>query len=135
MKLVPTKVKKNTGMNPVARAIARQKLKEALTAQKIQLYLLEEGAACAGICFMIAQMLSALIEAAELDKAVGTDNSDVRIMRGASSACEQMMETDRFARINIVSLDKGLDAAFALNLRVSPEAFNRAWNSKPRIAG
>lgn len=135
MKLVPTKVKKNTGMNPAARAIARQKLKEALTAQKIQLYLLEEGAACAGICFMIAQMLSALIEAAELDKAVGTDNSDVRIMRGAISACEQMMETDRFARINIVSLDKGLDAAFALNLRVSPEAFNRAWNSKPRIMG
>lgn len=135
MKLVPTKVKKHTGMNPVARAIARQKLKEALTAQKIQLYLLEEGAACAGVCFMIAQMLSALIEAAELDKAVGTDSSDVRIMRGAISACEQMMETDRFARINIVSLDKGLDAAFALNMRVSPEAFNRAWNSKPRIAG
>lgn len=135
MKLVPTKVKKTTGMNPVARAIARQKLKDALTAQKIQLYLLEEGAACAGICFMIAQMLSALIEAAELDKAVGTDSSDVRIMRGAISACEQMMETDRFARINLVSLDKGLDAAFALNMRVSPEAFNRAWNSKPRIAG
>lgn len=135
MKLVPTKVKKTTGMNPVARAIARQKLKDALTAQKIQLYLLEEGAACAGICFMIAQMLSALIEAAELDKAVGTDSSDVRIMRGAISACEQMMETDRFARINLVSLDKGLDAAFALNLRVSPEAFNRAWNSKPRAMG
>lgn len=135
MKLVPTKVKKTTGMNPVARAIARQKLKDALTAQKIQLYLLEEGAACAGICFMIAQMLSALIEAAELDKTVGTDSSDVRIMRGAISACEQMMETDRFARINLVSLDKGLDAAFALNMRVSPEAFNRAWNSKPRIAG
>ena len=135
MKLVPTKVKKTTGMNPVARAIARQKLKDALTAQKIQLYLLEEGAACAGICFMIAQMLSALIEAAELDKAVGTDSSDVRIMRGAISACEQMMETDRFARINLVSLDKGLDAAFALNLRVSPEAFNRAWNSKPCAMG
>ena len=82
---------------------------------------------------MIAQMLSALIEAAELDKTVGTDNVDVRVMRGAISACEQMIETDRFARINIVALEKGLDAAFALNARVSPDAFNRAWNSKPRI--
>ncbi len=135
MKLVPKKVSKNTGMNPVARAIARAKLKQALLDQKIQLYLLGDGAPCAGICFMIAQMLSALIEAAELDKTVGTDNVDVRVMRGAISACEQMIETDRFARINIVALEKGLDAAFALNARVSPEAFNRAWNSKPRVMG
>jgi hypothetical protein len=135
MKLVPKKVSKNTGMNPVARAIARAKLKQALLDQKIQLYLLGDGAPCAGVCVMIAQMLSALIEAAELDKTVGTDNVDVRVMRGAISACEQMIETDRFARINIVALEKGLDAAFALNTRVSPEAFNRAWNSKPRIMG
>lgn len=135
MKLVPKKVSKNTGMNPVARAIARAALKQALLDQKIQLYLLAEGAPCAGICFMIAQMLSALIEAAELDKKVGTDNVDVRVMRGAISACEQMIETDRFARINIVALEKGLDAAYALNMLVSPEAFNKAWNSKPRISG
>lgn len=132
MKLVPKKVSKHVGMNPVARAIARAALKQALLDQKIQLYLLEDGAPCASICFMIAQMLSALIEAAELDKKVGTDNVDVRVMRGAISACEQMIETDRFARMNIVALEQGLDAAFALNMRVSPEAFNRAWNSKPR---
>ena len=132
---MPKKVSKHVGMNPVARAIARQKLKETLVAQKIQLYLLEEGAPCFATCFMIAQMLSALIEAAELDKKVGTDNSDVRIMRGAISACEQMMDTDRFARMNITALEQGLDAAFALNMRVSPEAFNRAWNSKPRVMG
>lgn len=135
MKLVPTKVRRSTGMNPIARAVARAKLKQALLDQKIQLYLLEDGAPCASVCFMIAQMLSALIEAAELDKGVGTDNSDVRIMRGAISACEQMIDADRFSRINIVSLERGLDAAFALNARVSPEAFNRAWNSKPRIVG
>lgn len=135
MKLVPKKVNKQTGMNPVARAIARNALRKAIVDQKIQLYLLEEGASCASICIMIAQMLSALIEAAALDKTVGTDNADVRVMRGAISACEQMIETDRFARINIVALEKGLDAAYALNSRVSPHAFNQAWNSKPRISG
>jgi len=135
MRLVPTKVKKAAGMNPVARAIARKRLQTALTDQKIQLYMLEEGAECTMMCFMIAQMLSALVDAAELDKTVGADNPEVRVMRGAISACEQMMETNRFARINIVALDKGLDAAFALNMRVSPEAFNRAWNAKPRFTG
>ena len=129
---MPTKVKKSTGMNPVARAIARAKLKQALLDQKIQLYLLEDGAPCASICFMIGQMLSALIEAAEIDRRVGTDNPEVRIMRGAISACEQMIQTDKFSRMNIVALERGLDAAFELNARVSPEAFNRAWNSKPR---
>lgn len=119
-------------MNPVARAIARAKLKQALTDQKIQLYLLEDGAACASECFMIAQMLSALVEAAELDKSVGTDNPEVRVMRGAISACEQMMQLDKFSRLNIVALERGLDAAFELNMRISPEAFNKAWNSKPR---
>jgi hypothetical protein len=135
MKLVPKKVSKNTGMNPVARAVARAALKQAILDQKIQLYLLEEGAPCANECIMIAQMLAALVEAAELDKTVGKDDVDVRIMRGALSACEQMIAADKFARINVTSLDKGLDAAFAVNMRVSPEAFTRAWNSKPRING
>ncbi len=132
---MPKKVNKQAGMNPVARAIARNILQQAVVDQKIQLYLLEDGAACAGICFMIAQMLSALIEAAELDKRVGTDNVDVRVIRGAISACEQMIETDRFVRMNIVALEQGLDAAYALHARVSPEAFNKAWNSKPRVMG
>jgi hypothetical protein len=135
MKLVPKKVSKNAGMNPVARAVARAALKQAIIDQKIQLYLLEEGAPCANECTMIAQMLSALTEAAELDKTIGTGDVDVRIMRGAVSACEQMIAANRFSRINITALDKGLDAAFAVNMRVAPEAFTRAWNSKPRIVG
>jgi hypothetical protein len=135
MKLVPKKVNKQAGTNPVARAIARNILRQAIVDQKIQLYLLEDGAPCAEICFMIAQMLSVLIEAAALDKTVGTDHADVRVMRGAISACDQMIQTDRFSRMNIVALEKGLDAAYAMNARVSPHAFNRAWNSKPRISG
>lgn len=133
MKLVPKKVRKNVGTNPVARAMARAQLRQAILDQKIQLYLLEEGAPCAVICYMIAQMLSVMIEAAELDKSVGTDNPEVRVMRGAVSACEQMIEKDKFARLNIVALEQGLEAAYALNMRLDPTAFNRAWNSKPRL--
>lgn len=130
---MPKKVKRLTGTNPVARAIARNSLKNAITDQKIQLYLMEDGVPCADVCVMIAQMLSVLIEAAALDKNVGLDNAHVRVMRGAISACEQMIETDKFVRMNIVALEQGLDAAYALNAKVSPNAFNQAWNSKPRI--
>jgi hypothetical protein len=135
MKLVPKKVNRAAGMNPVARAIARNTLRQAIVDQKIQLYLMEDGAPCEDVCLMIAQMLSVLIEAAALDKAVGLDNAHVRVMRGAISACEQMIQTNKFVRMNIVALEQGLDAAYALNATVSPTAFNRAWNSKPRIMG
>jgi hypothetical protein len=135
MKLVPKKVRASTGMNPVARAVARNILRQAIVDQKIQLYLMQDGDSCAEICFMIGQMLSVLVEAAALDKTVGTDHADVRVMRGAISACEQMVEKDRFSRINIVSLERGLDAAYAMNARLSPYAFNKAWNAKPRIVG
>lgn len=133
MKLVPKKVSRSVGTNPIARAVARAQLRRALLDQKIELYLLEDGAPCAGVCIMIAQMLSAIIEAAEIDKKVGTDNVEVRVMRGAISACEQMLVADKFARINVVALEKGLDAAFELHARVAPEAFNKAWNAKPRV--
>lgn len=132
---MPKRTNKNMGTNPIARAIARKILQQALVDQKIQLYLLQDGDPCAGMCFMIGQMLSVLVEAAALDKTIDPDDPDVRVMRGAISACEQMIETDKFLRINIVALEKGLDAAYAMNARVSPYAFNRAWNSKPRIIG
>lgn len=135
MRLVPKKVKsRNAGMNPVARAVARAQVKQALLDQKIQLYLLDEGAPCTDTCLMICQMLSAIIEAAAIDK-IDLDNADVRVMRGAISACEQMLSYDKFSRANIVALERGLDAAFELHARVSPEAFNSAWNAKPRLGG
>lgn len=130
---MPKKVRREVGMNPIARAVARANLRQALLDQKIQLYLMQEGAPCASECFMIAQLLSVMIEAAGLDKKVGTDNPEVRVMRGAVSACEQMIEKDKFARMNIVALEQGLEAAYALNMRLDPVAFNKAWNSKPRL--
>ena len=42
MKFV-TKVNRNTGMNPIARAIAKQKLKESITSHRISIFLLDDG--------------------------------------------------------------------------------------------
>lgn len=126
---MPKRVKKQVGMNPIARAIARENLRKAITDQKIQLYLLAEGAECVAICLPMATIFKSLISAAAADPKVGTDNYEVRILRGAISACEQMIADNSYRHINTTALDLALDCAVELNRRVRPELFNEAWNS------
>lgn len=125
--LTPKRVTRNAGMNPIARAVAREQLRQAITNQKIQLYLLTEGADCAEICAPMLMIFKALIAAAGADPAVGTDNYEVRILRGGVSACEQMITDNYYRRLNTTSLDVALDCAAELNRRVKPELFNQAW--------
>lgn len=126
--LKPKRVKRDTGLNPIARAVAREQLRRAIMNQKIELYLLTEGAACAEICAPMLMIFKALIAAAGTDPAVGVDNYEVRILRGAVSACEQMITDNYYRKLNTTSLDVALDCAAELNRRVKPELFNQAWN-------
>lgn len=133
--LMPKRVKRNVGMNPIARAVARENLRRAILDQKIQLYVTAEGAECLGMCVPIQQVLTALVMAADMDEKVGTDNREVKLMRGAISACEQMIANNSYRRINITSLEQALDCAVELNARVKPELFNKAWNMLTGGAG
>lgn len=126
--LMPKKVTKQVGMNPIARAVARANLRKAILDQKIQLYMLPEGAECAEICEAMAVIFKALIAAAEADKDLDIESREVRVLKGGLSACEQMITHNSFRRINIVSLEQSLDCAAEINSRVKPELFNRAWN-------
>lgn len=126
---MPKRVKRETGMNPVARAIARENLRAAILDQKLQLYLLGEGAECVNICTPVLMIFKALTAAAAEDPAVGADAYEVRILRGGISACEQMITDNCYRQINTTTLDIALDCAAELNRRVRPELFNRAWNA------
>lgn len=128
------RVNKTTGKNPVARAVARKQLESVILSRKIQLYMTKDGERCADLCGSIGFTLSVLVYAAELDKAIGTDNPEVRKMRGAISACAQMCDTDSYVTLNTVSLDQGLQAAVELNKRLNPDAVNAAFN-KLSVAG
>lgn len=126
--LMPKRVNRQVGMNPIARAVARENLRKAITDQKIQLYLLREGAECRGICVPILLLLTAFVTAAERDKNVGADVREVRILKGAISACNQMITDNLYRQANTTTLDVALDCAVELSKKVDPVLFNTAWN-------
>ena len=126
--LMPKRVKRQVGMNPIARAVARENLRKAITDQKIQLYLLKEGAPCRDILGLMLALFTAFITAAERDKNVGADVREVRILKGAISACDQMITDNSYRQANTTTLDVALDCAVELSKRVDPVLFNDAWN-------
>jgi hypothetical protein len=115
-------------MNPIARAVAREVLRNAILDQKIQLYLTPEGAPCVDFCSPIFILFSALIATAEADSKVENNNYEIKIMRGTLSALDQMMADNVYRRINIVSIETGLDCAQALAANLNYERFNKEWN-------
>lgn len=126
--LMPKRVKRSVGMNPIARAVARENLRKAVTDQKIQLYLLREGSPCRDILGLMLALFTAFITAAERDKNVGADVREVRILKGAISACDQMITDNSYRQANTTTLDVALDCAVELSKRVDPVLFNDAWN-------
>ena len=131
-KLAPTRVKKQVGLNPVAQLMARQTMRKAILDQKIQLYMRDEGAPCVDFCVPMWMTFRALVGAAASDPKVGVENYEVRIIRGAISALEQMITDNEYRRVNIISLETALDCAYALVNKVNSVLFNQEWN---RLAG
>lgn len=127
-KLAPRRVNKQTGMNPIARAVARENLRNAVLDQKIQLYLLAEAAPCRDIVIPMFMLMTAFVVAASRDKNVGPEAREVRIIKGAVSACDQMIADNSYRQANTTTLDVALDCAVELSKRVDPVLFNNAWN-------
>jgi hypothetical protein len=107
----------------VAQAVARSILKQAVLDQKIQLYLLAEDAPCVDALVPIVMLFTAFIASAGRD-----DTREVRILKGAVSACEQMITNNSYRKTNTTTLDVALDCAVELSRQVDPVLFNRAWN-------
>ena len=126
--LTVKKVKKQTGMNPIARAVARENLRKSVLDQKIQLYFLKDGDECRGVVGPIFLLMSAFVLAAGRDENVGSDAREVRILKGAISACDQMMTNDSYRPANTTTLDVALDCAIELSKQVDHVLFNEAWN-------
>jgi hypothetical protein len=126
--LTVKKVKKQTGMNPIARAVARESLRKSVLDQKIQLYFLKEGDECSDVVGPIFLLMTAFVLAASKDENVGSDAREVRILKGAISACDQMMANNSYRPANTTTLDVALDCAIELSKQVDHVLFNEAWN-------
>jgi hypothetical protein len=131
-KITPTRVKKQVGLNPIAQLMARENMRKAIVDQKIQIYMRGEGEECVDFCIPIWMTFTALVAAAKVDPKVGVNTYEVKIIRGAISALEQMITDNIYRRVNIVSLETALDCAYTLVNKVNSALFNQEWN---RLAG
>ena len=119
-------VSKNTALNPVARAMAQKKLADDLTTRKIRLYMMQDGDPCADLLEELAVMLATIGVASELDPDVGGDDVGVRILRGGMSACQALINTDKWDSAQAVAIERALEEAEALNKRVHPKYIAQA---------
>jgi hypothetical protein len=119
-------VNRNTALNPVARAVAQQKLAADLTTRKIKLYMMQDGEPCADLLENLALMLATIGVASELDPDVGGEDVGVRILRGGMSACQSLLKTDKWDSAQAAPIERALDEAQVLNRRVHPKFIAQA---------
>jgi hypothetical protein len=132
MKVPMKKVSKRTGKNPVAQAVARQRLEKAITDQKIALYMLEQGERCADLLSGLAGTMTVVLEACYLEGIVNTETS---VLKGGLNACLQVMMADSFDKNQTLAISFGLDRALELAGKVSPDSINKAWKGMSNVVG
>ena len=120
-------VTKNTASNPIARAVARQKLRLEIVDQKIALYMTNQGEDRTDLWEAIGTTLALVGAASELEPKIGPDDQRVKILRGGLSACQQLIKSGRFDKSQTVSICRALDEAESLNVWISPSAIQKAF--------
>ena len=76
--------------NPVARAIARDRLRKIMRDWQISLLMLEDGAECRDHVVLAAQIITSTMQAMEMAGRAGA--AEFAVMRGAISALQQCAE-------------------------------------------
>lgn len=118
------KVRQQVARNPVARAVARQKLHATLVDQKIRLYMLDKGETCAEFMDGLSQTLATIGVACGIQK---IENADTRVLRGGFSACQQMALADSYDPLQTTAIDVALSATENLNKQLTADSIQTAW--------
>lgn len=121
------KVKKQTALNPIARAVARARLASELLEFKLKVYSLEHGSPT-DLLEELGPWLSLIGYAAELDKRIPQDDPRKRIIRGAVSACNQAIAAGTWDKMLAPAISHGLTVAEELNKVLDPVATNTAFH-------
>lgn len=101
------------------------KPREQITTELIRLYLLPAGAPCAELLEGIGLSFQAIAFAA-LHDGVPTTRSEMKILRGAISACNAMIAVDRWNPVQAPALDAAFSASERLSASLSEKAVARA---------
>lgn len=113
--LEPKRVPKLVGLNPIAQAIAKQKMLQAATEQLIRLHLLEDGE----YAMPDIQRVAFALMVADLLK------PDPRIA-GAMSALAQMSFTGKWRKLDTVAVTVALEAAVETITATKPKVLREA---------
>lgn len=127
MKFV-TKVNRNTGMNPIARAIAKQKLKESITNHRISIFLLDDGEDASSE--MVATSLPVYAMMTCLEELKQTDSVEYRKLKSAGNILLRCSESGfKWKREYTITIDNALEICQEQWTRIPPQTLNRAINS------
>lgn len=113
-------------MNPIAQAVARQRLRSSVLDMKIALLMLTRGEPCADLLIGLAAIMQAMQIALQAEKLEGLE---VNILKGGLNACLQQVQANFYDPDQTVAITAGLDACLTLVGRVKPQAINDAWAS------
>ena len=102
------KVSKNTALNPVARAIAREKMKEAVTTQRIAIFLLDDDEACADTAVVLSLPIYAMMIC--LERMGELDSGDARKLKSACKVLGELAERQfKWRKAYAITIDNSLE--------------------------
>lgn len=114
--------------NPVARAISKANLVNALRDFQIRLYQLNEGENVSGDVPAAESVLRVCVLA--MQRAGHGDHPSVNVMRGAHSALVQCAARGfRWRKADVAAVDTGFQHAADLYPQLPAEALSWAWNT------
>lgn len=124
-------VTKNAATNPIARAVARQKLRSLLLTSKISLYMMTPEDEYQERLGAIVATLGPMIVAACIETTDrGTKLEElIRTMQTGRDACVQLLTAGTYDPTQARVICDALDAAEEVNPRVNPEAMQKALYS------
>lgn len=122
MKTPITKVSKNVGLNPVARAVARQKLASTITSYRISIFMNEQGQCAASDYLSLSVIFKATLGAMN-----SFDSLEYNKLRAGVSVTLQAEAREwTWHKEDTVTLDNALAVVQSEFPKLSPEAANQS---------
>jgi len=118
------RVPKNVVYNPVARAVAKQKVKEAMTDHRISLLILDEGENCQSEMFTSSKAI--FIIAYCLEEMGKTDSPEFRKIKSALNICVECSKDWKWKKEWAITIDNALQICQDEWGKVDPEMLKKA---------
>ena len=125
MKSPIVKVSRNTGMNLVARAIAKQRLLSSIVNYRISIYLLEEGESCASDTATMLAMVSSMLYCMKVQQR--TAAVEFRKLKAAKQVLDELCDRGHvWRKLDTVTLDNALQIILDEFPKVAPKLAARS---------